>query len=125
MTYDLYNGMPPHVRDSDTSFAAALRMLPKAQSKRHQIVRFIRRRGELGATCDECEYVLEMPHTTASARIREAVLEGDLVDSGRRRQTRWGALARVYVAESVPAGDGVYDSPGGVFAVRNGVPHAD
>lgn len=97
MNYDFYDGVPPHVRGSDTSFAAAMQQLPKAATARAKVVKFIESRGDVGATCDECEIILRMPHTTCSARIREAVLDNQLMDSTRRRKTRWGALARVYV----------------------------
>lgn len=97
MTYDFYNGIPPHVRDSDTSYFAAISQLPKAATKRKQVVGLIGARGAVGATCDECEIVLGMPHTTCSARIREAVLDNEVRDSGERRNTQWNSPARVYV----------------------------
>lgn len=50
-----------------------------------------------GATCDEVEQQLRMRHQTASARIRELYRAGDLRDSGKRRPTRSGRPAIVWV----------------------------
>jgi len=46
-----------------------------------------------GITCDKLEQVLNMSHQTTSARIRDLVLVGKLVDSGRREKTRTGRPA--------------------------------
>jgi hypothetical protein len=46
-----------------------------------------------GITCDQLEQVLNMSHQTTSARIRDLVLAGKLVDSGRREKTRTGRPA--------------------------------
>ena len=61
-----------------------------------------------GATCDEVEVALDMPHQTASARINE-LKEDDLetgrpqmlYDSGKRRKTRHGQLATVWIHRDI------------------------
>lgn len=64
---------------------------------RREILTWIATRGYIGATCDEVEASLGISHQTASARITEAKMVGDLIDTGRRRPTRTGRSAAVYV----------------------------
>jgi len=49
-----------------------------------------------GATCDECEVKLNLPHQTVSARINGLVKKGMLFDSGKKRLTRNGRKAIVW-----------------------------
>lgn len=74
-------------------------------SLRRRVVAFVRSRGERGATSDEIELALRLPHQTVSARITEAKAVGELVPSGVRRQTRSGRNAAVLVvaSQNVPA----------------------
>jgi hypothetical protein len=51
-----------------------------------------------GITCDEIEEQLGMRHQTASARIRELELSSDLIKTDRKRPTRSGRGAFVYIA---------------------------
>jgi len=95
MTYDLYDGTPPHA-DGDTSYAAAVEIEEHVYSLRRRILKEMLGAGA-GLTCDEIEVLLRMRHQTASARIRELVLLNKLQDSGHRRETRSGRQARVYV----------------------------
>ena len=53
-----------------------------------------------GATCDEVERFSGLSHQTCSARINELVRSGHLVDSGRRRKTRGGRNAAVWVVRT-------------------------
>jgi hypothetical protein len=93
-----YPNRPGYVQDSDTSRAAADSLSDRELSKQKlAIVGYIDRNAEHGATCDEIEVAFDLRHQTASARIRELSLSGVLVDTGRRRTTRSGRLARVYV----------------------------
>ncbi len=95
--FDLpFNGFPPFVRNSDTSFLAAERIEPSAGTLRQVVLNQIRLGG--GMTCDAIEVVLDMRHQTASARIRELALSGHVVDTGDRRKTRSGRLAVVWRA---------------------------
>jgi hypothetical protein len=62
------------------------------------VLRYLRERGEVGATCDEIEAATGLRHQTASARCTEGKQLGYLYDSGRRRVTRSGRTAAVLVA---------------------------
>jgi predicted HTH transcriptional regulator len=85
----------PYVRGSDTSRDAAESMRPHVRSIADDVLAFIR---EGSATCDEVEEHLALRHQTASARVRDLVKDGKIRDSGARRPTRSGRMARVYIA---------------------------
>lgn len=66
------------------------------------ILRHLRSLGQDGATDDEMERALGMPHQTVSAR-RNGLASRDMVlDSGERRLTRSGRRAIVWVARTQP-----------------------
>jgi hypothetical protein len=66
--------------------------------KNEQIVDFLTECGANGATAEEVSKALEIPLSTAGARISELVnLRDKLVPNGQRRPTATGKLARVYV----------------------------
>jgi predicted HTH transcriptional regulator len=92
----LFDTAAPFVRDSDTSEAAAREIEPEASTLRAIVLAYIQ--GARGATCDEIEQVLGMRHQTASARVRELVLHDFVADSGKRRHTRSGRNAVVWIA---------------------------
>lgn len=50
-----------------------------------------------GQTCDELEIALEMRHQTCSASITKLLALHQLFDTGKRRPTRSGRAARVYI----------------------------
>jgi hypothetical protein len=52
---------------------------------------------DFGATSDEIEQQLDLPHQTVSARITEAKARGELIPSGWTRRTRQGRSAAVLV----------------------------
>lgn len=80
---------------ADTSVEAFASVAPTARATQRQLaLDHIRSTG--GATCDEVEVAFDMPHQTASARIRELVKDGKVFDTGHRRATRTGCKARVY-----------------------------
>lgn len=91
--YDLYDGTPPHVA-GDTSSDAANAIRPSASHLEDVVVAHIAQQDD--ATCDELEVLLGLSHQTCSARVREAVLHDRIYDTGRRRRTRSGRMARVY-----------------------------
>jgi hypothetical protein len=62
------------------------------------VVAQVAQRGYVGATSDELEAALGLPHQTVSARLSEAKRAGWVVDTGRRRPTRSGRAAAVFVA---------------------------
>lgn len=90
---------PPHVAGSDTSLAAAEAIRPHAPRQQDLVLASIAARYSEGMTCDEVEVALSLSHQTASARIRDLVKAGAIVDSGQRRKTRSGRKAAVYVAK--------------------------
>ena len=86
----------PH-NGTDTSRAAAESMVPHVAGMEKDILGLIRLRGRGGCTCDEMECLTQIPHQTASARIKGLADKGLIKDSGARRKTRSGRAARVYV----------------------------
>jgi hypothetical protein len=97
--YDLYGGLPPHERNSETSREAAKQIEPSAQTLRQRILCEITARGAHGMTCDEVEVALAMRHQTASARIRELFLKDQIVSRGTRK-TRSGRPANIWVKKT-------------------------
>jgi hypothetical protein len=103
--YDQYGGRPPHVRNSDTSREAAESVLDDARRLRGVVYMRIASSGLVGMTCDEVEEAMNGRHQTISARIKELLNEGRIIDSGKRRATRSKRQARVYLAtQNAPAG---------------------
>lgn len=100
--------IPKYVASSDTSFMAAENIAPLVGKLQKLVLNVVFTTGTEGATCDEVEVVLDMPHQTASARINE-LKEDDtetgrpqmLFDSGKRRRTRHGQLATVWIHRTV------------------------
>lgn len=88
---------------NDVSRAARAQSAPRASADRTAILDFIRQRGVDGATCDEAELHLGLPHQTCSARFhdlkddRRGTRRPDIEPSGEVRKTRTGARAIVYV----------------------------
>ena len=95
--YDLFAGAPPSVKGSDTSEKAAESMRESVGHLQRTVFNHIKASRD-GMTCDEAEELTGLRHQTCSARVRELVLKGFIVDSGNRRKTRSGRGARVYVA---------------------------
>ena len=94
--------MPPFVAASVTSLSAAI---SKSQDAAHEAARiwtWIAARGRLGATCDEVEIALSIPHQTASARIADMVRgrfsSHQLTRLVETRPTRTGRNAHVHIA---------------------------
>jgi hypothetical protein len=92
-----YPERPGFVAGSDTSRDAAKRSDNSAGAIRIKILNYIESTGSRGATCDEVEETMQLKHQTASARIRELVLDDKIIDTGLRRKTRSGSGARIYV----------------------------
>ena len=92
----------PYVKGSSTSKAAAESVQSSASSLRLWIRLYIERQEGRGATCDEIEVALGLRHQTASARIRELVQKGNLMDSGKIRVTRARRNAVVWVVNTRP-----------------------
>lgn len=104
LQYDLFAGTPPHVRHSTTSLEAAEDIAPRVNALQARILETVRRAPN-GLTRDEIELVTGLPHTTASARVRELFLKGLLetrmdyaTGKSIRRTTRSGKNAEVCFA---------------------------
>jgi plasmid stabilization system protein ParE len=87
---------------TDTSREAREQNAPRAQAQRDAILAFIHRRGTQGATCDEAEVELGIPHQTCSARFYDLKEQpprgtGQIATFGEVRKTRTGSRAIVYV----------------------------
>jgi len=91
-----FGGMPPYEKTSVTSKQAADSVSTSACNMRTKVYNLVELAHEHGMTCDEVEEHTGMRHQSCSARIRELVLLGRLVDTGTSRKTRSGRNARVY-----------------------------
>lgn len=110
MTAEPFNGQAPHVEGSDTSEGAARSIEGQKLTLRDRVHQALidAREGSVsglpggtyryGLTDDEIEVLTRLKHQTASARRRELVLLGLVVDSGHRRPTRSGRPATVWRA---------------------------
>lgn len=88
----------PFSRGQKTSFEAAVSIRPHLQELEARVLNFIQSRGDFGATCDEAEVRLKLSHQSTSARVRGLFLKGEIQDSKRRRLTRSGRKAIVWLA---------------------------
>jgi|694.fasta_scaffold26222_2 hypothetical protein len=82
----------------ETSQDAARRALGRTGSQRRAIYEEIRSRGTDGLTCDEICVILQLLVQSATPAINTLARDGWLEDSGRRRNTRSGNAAIVWVA---------------------------
>ena len=87
----------PYAPNSGTSREAALRAVSKAAADRARIAEFMRRRGAYGATRQEAEDGLRIEGNTLRPRWRELEIAVVIVNSGRKRRTRSGCPAEVYI----------------------------
>lgn len=92
-----YPGGAPYVRASATSREAAESQAGGVHALRREVLKCLVARGAHGGTDDEMEMELGMLHQTLSARRRELVLERLVVASDRKRVTRTGRRATVWV----------------------------
>lgn len=93
------DGHVPRVAGSDTSTAAAVSIEPGLATKQGLVLALLRI-SPLGLTDDDLERLTSTRHQTVSARRRELVLAGLVVDSGDRRPTSSGRSAVVWKATS-------------------------
>ena len=92
-----YPATPGYVSGSSTSKAAAVFVDPFAGTVRGEVLKAIRKAGQKGLSCEQVERRCKLRHQSASARIRELVLDG-LVEIIGTRENESGVRARVYVA---------------------------
>lgn len=88
-------------RHSDTSHAAAERIEPAADTLRAEVYSWIVRNGLYGSTDEETAEALSMAGNTQRPRRVELMDGGHVVDSGRRRKTRSGRNAVVWITVRV------------------------
>lgn len=81
-----------------TSIAAYAQNKPKAPAQRAMILEYIRSRALDGATSDEAEVALDLPHQTCSARFKDLKDAGEIQTIGEVRKTRSGCKAMVFIA---------------------------
>ena len=93
-----YPAFPGHAAGSATSAEAAESIVGSASTLRAKIWRRAFVLGDKGITSDEIERFFDMRHQTASARICELHLSGDLLRTSNKRKTRSGRNAFVYIA---------------------------
>jgi hypothetical protein len=98
ISLDLQPRPIPYQRHSQTSKDAALRMAPRAGTKRAELLLFLRDQGAAGATDEEMQYSVPMSANTQRPRRVELVQGGYVVDSLRTRKTISGDEAVVWIA---------------------------
>ncbi len=95
--------LPRHQRHSATSRAAAIDALETAPTQRARVYRFIRERGDDGATDEEIQESLDMNPSTERPRRIELTDDLNVVrDSGRYRKTRADKKAVVWECRTQP-----------------------
>lgn len=100
---------PGYVAGSDTSLSAAQSVAGQPRDAMKARVRELLTAMEttgdlLGLTSDELEQITGWSHQSASARLREVVLDGFAYDSAERRLTRYGRKAVVRRVTPVATG---------------------
>ena len=93
--------------NASTSREAAEKAEGSADSWRRRVLEFVRGRGPQGATDDELAACFAVSANTVAPRRTELAAAGRVVNSGKRRMTRAGGTAIVWVVppEPVPAGE--------------------
>lgn len=89
--------LPSHTSDPFTSKVAAESASEKAAALRVQVLGYVRRMGDHGATADEVDTSFRWTHLTAARRLTEMEkAAGLLVCRGDTRPSNTGSPARVY-----------------------------
>lgn len=97
---DLFGGLPPFERDSETSRAAALSQIGVTGKMRTRVLKLLREYGAAGLIDEQIGEILDMGLNTVRPRRRELVLLHLVVDSGRQRLTRSARRATVWIPAS-------------------------
>jgi hypothetical protein len=95
---DLFAPAPPCVRSSPTSVAAAEAIAPDVPALERRVLEWLRDRGEFGGTDQEMQESLAMTPDTQRPRRWTLQKLGLVADSGRRRKTRTGRDAVVWIS---------------------------
>lgn len=89
----------PGYSDDDTSRAAAASVEPHTSRIAGMVLerlRLAQTADTVGFTADQLEQALGLRAQTVTGRLRELVLAGKVIDSGERRPTRRGRMAKVW-----------------------------
>ena len=89
---------PPYQRHSETSIDAADKISSASGKLRKQVYMYIRLCGIDGATDEEIQMALSMEGSTKRPRRVELFNDALIVDSGRKRNTKSGRSAVVWMA---------------------------
>ena len=89
--------LPPANR-TDTSKSAADSVASAAPRRRELVLALIRGRGDRGATIDEIQIATGWLTQSICPRVNELAKKRMICDSGKRRKTRAGRAAIVWVA---------------------------
>lgn len=92
-----YQGFPPH-SDGDTSLKAAIQIVPDVETLRASVLAYLIRCGYRGATDEEIQEALGMSGNTERPRRRELLLLGHVYRTDKRRTTKAGRSAVVWMA---------------------------
>jgi len=87
----------PFVAGCQTSIDAAVSMESSAPTLREKVLEFIRHMDAHGATDEEMQEALELNPSTQRPRRRELVQRGLVEPSSRKRPTRSGRSATVWI----------------------------
>ena len=79
------------------SRAAAADALPRSGTQRRRIFDLIAKH-ERGLTADDVQRITNLPQNSVNPRVHELAADGWIIDSGWKRETRYGSLATVWVA---------------------------
>lgn len=95
----LWDEQPPsnHNAPRGTSRTGAKRIASAAPTLRAQVLAYIASRGDFGATDEEGEDATGLKPQTYTPRRWELVHAGSVRDSGKRRKTKSGSSAAVWV----------------------------
>jgi len=89
------------IEAQDTSREAHEHVKPRKVTLRERVLRYVVGCGEHGATDEEMQTALGMDPNTQRPRRRELVQAGYIVDSGKRRETRTGRNAIVWISRDL------------------------
>lgn len=87
----------PYQRNSETSRMAAESSRPRAPTDRAAILEYLLAQGEHGATNEEISEALRIKLQTVCPRMLELRGDVQVVKAGRRRATRSGSMAEVWI----------------------------
>lgn len=107
--------LPAHVLESETSREAATKIKNSAPHIRGRVYDLIKASRRYGRTDEEVQIMMALNPSTQRPRRVELVRAGAVFDSGRKRKTKSGRRAVVWIAAQFVEGAGSVDEgdPGG------------